>query len=522
MLDRFGVNVGVGEESAPRSTAHPHSDVERRWKTLQLVSPVFQLIERAAPRADIDHEKYDLGQLALRVIDFVVAHQATIEGSVSPSRVLDHVTDLARRMCPDDPARPWQKVAKLTLSALLNDGRRHVAHWIDLAGDHEEWAGSRPYPFRLLRLTESEEGAAVSASDEAILLYLQALDTNLADRAMALKLIVERQMRAGEFTRARGTAVDARRTAEALAASLRDKLEDTRRDVRSVDWAGEMPGWLTSTLSQLSEQLEMDRQLLSLAEKAGEEPDAADDCRGIVGEVRRAQDVWLRLERYLQAAIPTFLAAQQAQRLQPRGRVAAVDLAEHVMGPVLVARSEVVEACAASLFAAVGGVWLPPQWSLDSLAAQLLRPAATWERPEPAFDDVGELVDLDDANLPRHLAESLRAVLSLASSSPVRLSALLDAATLAGGTRLSDLVLTGCLWVWVADNSADSSADNSTTDEESQPPDAGLTALLSGLVAVDDGIRLSVDQYSGPDLLIGPVTAIEEMTGAVSLAEVAG
>jgi hypothetical protein len=199
--------------------------------------------------------------------------------------------------------------------------------------------------------------------------------------------------------------------------------------------------------------------------------------------------------------------------LQPRDRVAAVDLAEQVMGPVLAARSDVVEACAASLFSAVGGVWLPPQWSVDSLAAQLLRPPATWERPAPAFDDVGELVDLDDANLPRHLAESLRAVLSLAFSSPVRLSALLDEAALAGGTRLSDLVLSGCLWVWVADNSV---------DEEAQPPDVGLSALLSGLAAVDDGVRLSVAGYDGPDLLVGPVTALGEMTPAVEGVAVQG
>lgn len=497
-------------DSAPLA----ESDVERRWKTLQLVSPVFQLIERAAPRADIDHEQYDLGQLALRVIDFVVAHQATIEGSVSPSRVLDHATDLARRMCPDDPARPWQKVAKLTLSTLLNDGRRHVTQWVDLAGDGEQWAGSRPYRFRLLRLTEGEDGAAVSASDEAILLYLQALDTNLADRAMALKLIVERQMRAGEFDRARGTAVDARRTAEALAASLRDKLEDTQRDVRSVDWAGEMPNWLTSTLTQLAEQLELDRQLLMLAEKAGEEPEAADDCRAIVAEVRRAQDVWLRLERHLQAAIPTFLVAQQAQRLQPRNRVAAVDLAEHVLLPVLTAPSDVVEACTAEFFAVAGGVWLPPQWSVDSLAAQLLRPPATWERPEPAFDDIGELVDLDDANLPRHLAEALREVLAMAAFEPVRLSALLDAARIAGGQRLADLLWSASLWVWVADNSIEGAAD-----EAAQPPDAGLASLLAGLAAVDDGVGLADVQYQGPDLLVGPVAALDASYGPGSVAE---
>jgi hypothetical protein len=310
---------------------------------MQLVAPVFQLLERAAPRAELDHERYDLGQLALRAIDFVVAHQASIEGSVSPERVVDRLTDLARRMCPDDPARPWTKVAKLTFSTLLNDGRPHEARWVRLAADGEAWADSRPFSFRLLRLTDAEDGTAVSATDEAVLLYLQALDTNLADRAMVLKLIVERQMLAGEFDRARATAVDARRTAEGLAASLRDKLDDTRRDVRSVDWAGEMPDWLSGTLDQLTDQLDMDRQLLALAVTAGEDAAAVDDCRAIVAEVRRAQDVWLRLERRLQAAIPTFLAAQQAQRFNPRGLAVAVDLVDDILSPVLTAPAEVVE-----------------------------------------------------------------------------------------------------------------------------------------------------------------------------------
>jgi hypothetical protein len=49
-------------------------NIERRWRTLQLVAPVLQLLERAAPRAELDHERYDLGQLALRAIDFVVGH----------------------------------------------------------------------------------------------------------------------------------------------------------------------------------------------------------------------------------------------------------------------------------------------------------------------------------------------------------------------------------------------------------------------------------------------------------------
>jgi hypothetical protein len=470
-------------------------DVERRWRTLQLVAPVFQLLERAAPRAELDHERYDLGQLALRAVDFVVAHQASIEGSVSPGRIVDHLTELARRMCPDDPARPWAKVARLTFSTLLNDGRPHQAHWVELAADGEVWAERRPFSFRLLRLTDAEDGTAVSATDEAVLLYLQALDTNLADRAMALKLIVARQMTAGEFDRARATAIDARRTAEGLAASLRDKLDDTRRDIRTVDWDGEMPEWLSGTLSQLAEQLDMDRQLLTLAGRAGADPVAAEDCRAIVGEVRRAQDVWLLLERRLQTAIPTFLAAQQAQRFNPRSRVTVVDLIQQILLPALSAPPDVVEDAAAALFGLTGGVRLPGLWSVDGLAAQLLRAPVKWERPAPAFDDVGELIDVDDANLPEELLSALLALFSSAGDAPVRLSALLGAARDPGmPCRLCEAVWAACLWVWVADDDV---------EEEAQPSDAGLAKLLAGLAAVDDGRRLADPHYMGPDLLIG-------------------
>lgn len=41
---------------------------------------MFELINRAAPRADFAHQRYDLAQLALRLLDFVVINQASLEG----------------------------------------------------------------------------------------------------------------------------------------------------------------------------------------------------------------------------------------------------------------------------------------------------------------------------------------------------------------------------------------------------------------------------------------------------------
>jgi hypothetical protein len=88
------------------------TDLKDRWKTLQLLGPVFELLNRAAPRADIDHRSYDLAQLALRLIDYIVHNQASLEGSVSLDSVTDHLTQVARRMNPGDPSRPFVKVAR--------------------------------------------------------------------------------------------------------------------------------------------------------------------------------------------------------------------------------------------------------------------------------------------------------------------------------------------------------------------------------------------------------------------------
>ena len=48
--------------------------------------------------------------------------------------------------------------------------------------------------------------------------------------------------------------------------------------------------------------------------------------------------------------------------------------------------------------------------------------------------------------------------------------------------------------MWLAD---------SDVDDDVEPSDAGLAQLLAGLVAVDDGERLTDADYAGPDLLVG-------------------
>ncbi|MFG1643771.1 hypothetical protein ACGFMK_26045 [Amycolatopsis sp. NPDC049252] len=492
-------------------------ELHARWQALQLLQPVFELVNRAAPRAGFDHRQYDLPQLALRLIDFVVLNQASMEGSVSPAAIVDHLMLAARRMSPDDDSRPWAKVAKVVLNTLLNDGRPHEVFWREPAVDGEEWSEAVAYRFQLLTLTEEVEGIAIKATDPAILVFLQALNTNLADQALALKIMVEIQMNSGEFDKALATAKQATRTAQGLSASLREKLDDTRRDIRSVDWAGEMPGWLENVLEKIGQQLDKDRQLRDLARRAGEDPGAAEVCRLIEETVARGQDVWVRLELYLQQAIPVFLAAQEVQRFQPRGLAAAIDLGEQVLAPSLVADDPEFEVVAGILIAGVSPARVTPQWGLDDLLKQLLREPTAREMRAPDVDDPGELGEEPHDSVPDDIAACATEILAAAAHTPARLSDLLAAGReaadrVAEPVRLLDVLWGAAFYVFV-------NTSELTADELPVRPD--LAAAVAALAAVDDDTTLVDPRFSGPDLLLATPAALDRID-AVSAGDLMG
>ncbi|QUQ72524.1 membrane protein [Kutzneria sp. CA-103260] len=487
--------------------AHHGGDLHGRWQALQLLQPVFDLLNRAAPRADFDHRRYDLAQLVLRLIDYVVLNQASLEGSVSPDSIVDHLTQLSRRMNPGDPARPWTKIAKLVLATMLNDGRPHEAVWREPAADQEPWSEPRPFRFRLLRLGEGEDGATVTATDPAIVLFLQALNSDLADRALALKLLVEIQMQAREFDKALATAREATRTAQGLSASLREKLDDTRRDVRSVDWHGEMPSWLDGVMSQITQQIEKDRQLRDLAERASEDDAAAAACRDIAREVRRGEDVWLRLERHVTRAIPVFLAAQETQRFQPRGLAAAVDLANDLLVPALAVADDQLATLSETLVAGGFPPRVPAQWGIDELTRQLLREPLTRDQRDPEPDDPGDLGEAIGDSIPDDIASCAAEILAAAAERPTQLSELLAAARTRSGDvadslRLLDIMWGAALYVFVA--GGESGADE-------RPHRADLAAAVTALVAVDRGAVLVDERFDGPDLLLATPAALDQL-----------
>jgi tetratricopeptide (TPR) repeat protein len=481
------------------------AELKDRWKTLQLLGPVFELLNRAAPRADIDHRSYDLAQLALRLIDYVVHHQASLEGAVSLDSVTDHLTQVARRMHPGDPARPYTKVARLVFNAVFNDGRPHEATWLD--AETAEQPQQDVFRFRLLRMVDSEAGAAVTATDEAILLYLQALNTDLADRALALKLMVEIQMQAGEFDKALETARQATRTARGLSASLRERLADTRRDIGTVDWHGEMPRWLNEVRTQIRQQIERDRQLLDLASESGDDPAAQDACRQIGDEVRVGADVWTRLERHVLAAIPVFLEAQNTQRFHPRGLAAAIDMTRDVFEPAMAAPEATFHRGIGVLITGVAPPPTPVCWGLGDLTDLLFKAPISYERRPPEVDDPGELGEPLGDSIPDDIARCAAEVLAVASEHPTRVSELLALARnradeVADDERLLDVLWGAALWVFVT---GEDRAD------DDRPSSADLAAAVGALIAVRDEQLLDDDRYRGPDLTLARAVALDAL-----------
>ena len=143
----------------------------------------------------------------------------------------------------------------------------------------------------------------------------------------------------------------------------------------------------------------------------------------VVAEVRRSQEVHTRLERLIVGAIPVYLNAQQAQRFTPRASALAVDLVQDVLTPYLEAdegrAGEAADALAGRL-----AVRRLPAWTLDDLAAVLLRPPALYEPPKPVWDDPGALDEPEEQGLPADVEAAASAVFRACHAAPHRLSEL--------------------------------------------------------------------------------------------------
>jgi hypothetical protein len=493
--------IGRSEPRDPVVSPAADATARGRWRALVLTDPVAKLV-RNAVHAGFDDEVYDLRQLALAVIDVVVASMGFAR-ETTLDEAIEILTAIARRMQPtEDHAGEWQTVAQQVVMGLLNETheqRRFAYRFADLTDPGAtRWD---EYRFRLLSLRDTEYGSVLVASDQAVMLYLDGLDLDIEDAEAALAHVLQRQLDDRRFDAAVRTAAQAERTSVGMSAMLTDMLEATSRDVRSHDWLVDVPDRLIRARLHVEGRIGEDDRFLEHIQ-SGLDSDASANVRAASGQIadllRRAKRVHLNLERRLVGAREVFLTAQVRQRLARRRRLRLLSLGSELFTPALMLPATQAQQVATAFADAALGVTVPRLVRFDAVVDMLWAPPRLREAAECQPEDAGDDVDVDDVQrYSDAVLHAARDVLAITRAGPSRLSNLLAAATAVdpsavdgAGDDVVELVLLSSLWAFDPD-----SVDG---DEASGEVDL----LASGLEAIDDGVGLQFASVHGADLLV--------------------
>jgi hypothetical protein len=483
---------------------------EHRWRSQTVTAPIEQMVRAGAHAGEAEGrfaDRYDLRRLGHRAIDAVVASMG-IARELTDTELIAGLAATAARMAPEAGQDEWQTVAEFVYAHLMNapdEFAKFSYTGIDPDGRR------RPFEFQLLLPRESEAGIAINASAEAINVFLKAFDLDVTDAEVAMSVMLERQINEGRFEAAALTAEAAGRISLAASAHIGELLEDTKRDVGSVDWRGSMRAEVERARHHVSARIVEDDRLLDHVATGTENEDVT--IRETSGEIRevlaRCKRIHLGLEDRLVRAHRTFLDAQTEQRLARRVRLRLLSLSDQLLIPVL--RLPAAQAATVTdAFAVVAlGPAVPRMPWLSALIDVLLAPPRSIEAGprEVEAPDTSEEVDLQTYS--EETTAAARTIFTAATEEPRRLSELLAMARGADDPDVTELIWLGSLWAFAPDTADD--------------PDADLVfrigELTGDLVAEDDGSALMDDAFAGADLLLGRPVALAALHAAPPAAE---
>jgi hypothetical protein len=328
------------------------------------------------------------------------------------------------------------------------------------------------------------------ASDEAINVLVGALDTDVESAQVAAEVKLENLISRGLLGDARLAAEQARYRTVQYAEALRQKLDATRRDVRSVDWLAAVPALLDEALTHIEGRYRAETAILdhiATARDEATEPSRRRQAAELVGVVRDCIQRHTQLQTRLQEAGAVFRAEQDRQQFAGRPRRAAIDVFGQLLRPCLTLHVATAVEPTAAFFRAGTGVRVPSVPSLGGLVETLLAPPSDRDplgEPVPVPELAPAAPDPFGADRWGRVDAALNTALPAAGRA-VRLSALLAEARAAD----PDLPRLVALRVLHAVGSA-------VTTARTQG-DAEL------LLAVDDGTVLRDAEYGGADLLVG-------------------
>lgn len=355
-----------------------------RAKALACTAPLHDLDGRKAQLA-ADWSCYQMGELALHAIDVVTLAMDFDHGAAADD-VIAGMLPLASAQAPDRRAEEHVAVSRWVLENLINVGSldrgfRTVYGTAGVSGAYER----RTFDFKLLVELAGPTGEIyLRSTDEAVNVLIGALDTDVESAQVAAELKLATLIKRGQLSHAKVAAQQARYRTIQYADLLRRRLEETRRDVRSVDWLTEMPEFLRAALDHIVDRFAHETaisQHITDARDAASNPEEKREAAQLVEIVNECLRRHEQLQARLQEAGRLFRAEQDRQTFVVAVVTRAMDLFAELLRPTL--SLPLLDATRPTdvFFRASVGVQAPSMPRLTNLVEALLTPPQALDAP---------------------------------------------------------------------------------------------------------------------------------------------
>ena len=422
------------------SLTHWHPSLTHRLRVLLHTAPL-QDLRLGDSRRDPELRHYDSLALAIKMFELIIdragLHEEVDRRSVERAlKPLLAAMDAAAEITPDGERHA--AIIDRILAGLRNDdaGRRPFeVTYCDF--DEAGKAVSRRLEFRLVvDQFHPAGGTVLRLSNEAINLYLNALELDIEDAQAAAEAVVASQLARGRLDEAVQSARNARWQSLRYEEKVIGIMRETRRDVGRLDWRDEIPRLLGEALNHIRTRLQTEENILDVAEQRLDVLEGGDLSGRAVGQVaslvRDCRERHVDLHDQLMRARNVFLDEHARQAFTAAPLLPRPELLGEVLEPVL--RMGRHEACEVTdrAFPGFFGARPPSTLSLADVIEWQLRPRRkppTSEVPVDERDLTLHAVDLGRYS-PEVRERAMELLIGLGK--PTTLSALLRSARLSG------------------------------------------------------------------------------------------
>ncbi len=380
---------------ASRRRASWTSTLTDRQRVLLHTQPLMMLRHNWSLR-DEECQRYDPLCLSMKLFDVVIDHSG-FGDEVVRDTVQDHLAPLLESIDVAAGASPeserHRRVVDRLIGDLLNDSQRGESFSVEYSDfDGDGLARRLTLSFKLLKEVHGYSGdIAMQLSSEAINLFLNALDLDIECEQIANEAVVQFQLERGHFDKARAGAEAARGRSLQYQQKLERVIEQTKRDIRQVDWRHEVH----QTLIEANEHVELRLQheegiLRSAREKLASLADD-DNRQSLIAVVRLIDDCrsrHLHLNKRLMLARGEFIEQQARQCFIDQLHVEPINLRDEVLAPLLSAAGCRVSDLTNGVAHAFIGPVTPGMLSLRDLVVWQLQPKRVQTSGESPLEEV--------------------------------------------------------------------------------------------------------------------------------------